>query len=306
MPHPISTPMAISSFLSSLRRRLDPILPARMRAGTPVVPVVRLNGAIGLSGPFRPGLTLSGLSKALDHAFDTKGAKAVALVISSPGGAPAQSHLNIRRIRMLAEEKKIPVIAFVEDVAASGGYMIACAADEIVADPFSIVGSIGVVSAGFGFDRAIDKLGIERRVYTAGTRKVMLDPFQPEKPEDIERLKELQKEIHAAFAGLVRQRRADVLSGDEETLFSGEFWTATQAQELGLVDSIGEIRTFLRARYGEKVRTPLIEQRSGLFGRKAPVGVGLDGGTGAAIGAGAAEALVGIAEERALWSRFGL
>lgn len=300
--------MANSSFLADLRRRLDPLLPAKFRGDTPVVPVVRLTGAIGMASPLRPGITFANTAKALDRAFAVKGAKAVALVINSPGGAPTQSHLVYRRIRALAQEKGLPVIAFVEDVAASGGYMLACAADEIVADTFSIVGSIGVVSAGFGFPTALEKLGIERRVYTAGTRKVMLDPFQPEKAEDIERLKALQQEIHAAFVALVKERRGDVLSGDDDTLFSGEFWAAPQAQALGLVDGIGDLRNFLRARYGEKVRTPLVEVKPGLFGRRSPgVGASVLAGEGAAgIGAGAAEALISAAEEKALWSRFGL
>ncbi|TSJ64297.1 S49 family peptidase [Starkeya sp. 3C] len=302
--------MANSSFLAGLRRRFDPVLPAALRGDTPVVPVVRLVGAIGMSTPFRPGITFANTAKALERAFAVKGARAVALVINSPGGAPAQSHLVYKRIRALAEEKKLPVIAFVEDVAASGGYMLACAADEIVADVFSIVGSIGVVSAGFGFPRALEKLGIDRRVYTAGERKVMLDPFQPEKPEDVERLKALQQEIHAAFASLVKERRGDVLDADETALFSGEFWSAPQAQGLGLVDSIGDLRAFLRARYGDKVLTPLIETRPGLFGRRSPgvMGIGGDAGAGlgSGIGAGAAETLISAAEERALWSRFGL
>ena len=276
-----------------------------MRADAAIVPVVRLSGAIGMARPFNPGLTFAGISRTLDRAFAVKGAKAVALVINSPGGSPVQSHLIFRRIRLLAEEKNVSVIAFVEDVAASGGYMLACAADEIVADPFSIVGSIGVVSAGFGFNRVIDKLGIDRRVYTAGTRKVMLDPFQPEKAEDVERLKAIQQDVHAAFSGLVKQRRGDVLTGDEETLFSGEFWAAPQAQELGLVDSIGEVRSFLRARYGEKVLTPVIEQRAGFLGRRVPGLTALDAGAGAA-GAGFAQAMVAEAEERSLWGRFGL
>lgn len=300
-----------SSFLADLRRRLDPLLPARMRADAAIVPVVRLSGAIGMARPFNPGLSFAGISRTLDRAFAVKGAKAVALVINSPGGSPAQSHLIFRRIRLLAEEKKLPVIAFVEDVAASGGYMLACAADEIVADPFSIVGSIGVVSAGFGFDRVLDRLGIDRRVYTAGERKVMLDPFQPEKAEDVERLKALQQEVHAAFTGLVKQRRADVLSGDEATLFSGEFWSAPQAQEFGLVDAIGDLRSFLRARYGEKVQTPLIESRGGFFSRRVPglSGIDLEGATSGganAVGAGATQALLAAAEERALWGRYGL
>ena len=274
-----------------------------------VVGVVRLNGVIGAVSPIRGGIDLASVAGALETAFNLRGVKAVALLINSPGGSPVQSSLIYKRIRALASEENIPVYAFAEDVAASGGYMLACAADEIVADDFSILGSIGVVSAGFGFPAALEKLGIERRVYTAGTRKVMLDPFQPEKAEDIERLKALQQEIHAAFVALVKARRGDVLSGDDDTLFSGEFWAAPQAQELGLVDAIGDLRGFLRARYGESVRTPLIEVKPGLFGRRSP-GVAMSaatgGGAAADIGAGAAQALISAAEERALWSRFGL
>jgi len=298
--------MATASFFAEFRRRLDPVLPAALRGDTPVVPVVRLTGAIGMASPFRPGITFANTARALERAFAVKGAKAVALVINSPGGSPAQSHLVYRRIRALAQEKELPVIAFVEDVAASGGYMLACAADEIVADTFSIVGSIGVVSAGFGFTGALEKLGVERRVYTAGTRKVMLDPFQPEKAEDVERLKAIQQEIHGAFVGLVKERRGDVLADDEETLFSGEFWTAPQAQGFGLVDAIGDMRSFLRARYGDKLRTPLIETRPGLFGRRSPGVMGLAAGAAGEAGAGAAQALISAAEERALWARFGL
>jgi signal peptide peptidase SppA len=301
------------SLLSTLRRGIEPLLPARMRAGTAIVPVVRLQGAIGLSTPFRPGITFANVARTLDRAFAVKGAKAVALVINSPGGSPAQSHLVFRRIRLLAEEKKLPVIAFIEDVAASGGYMLACAADEIVADPFSIVGSIGVVSAGFGFDKAIERLGIDRRVYTAGERKVILDPFQPEKPDDIKKLKTLQREIHARFVDLVKERRGEVLVGPEKAVFSGEFWAAGQALEYGLVDAMGELRAYLRARYGEKVVTPLVTTGTGLFARRTPGVVGLEpnlpdaGKFGAGqLGAGIADGLIAAAEERALWGRYGL
>jgi signal peptide peptidase SppA len=286
-----------------LRRSVEPLLPARMRAGTAIVPVVRLHGAIGMATPFRPGITFANMAKMLDRAFAVKGAKAVALVINSPGGSPVQSHLVYKRIRLLAEEKKLPVIAFVEDVAASGGYMLACAADEIVADPFSIIGSIGVVSAGFGFDKAIEKLGIDRRVYTAGERKVILDPFQPEKPDDIKKLKTLQREIHASFVDLVKERRGSVLVGPEKAVFSGEFWAAGQALEYGLIDATGELRTHLKARYGDKVVTPLVASGGGLFGRRTPGVMGLDP---VGLGAGAADGLIAAAEERALWSRYGL
>lgn len=298
--------MANATLFTELRRRLAPVLPARLRGDRVIVPVVRLNGAIGMNSPLRSGITFAGVAKALDKAFAVKGAKAVALVINSPGGSPVQSHLIYRRIRLLAQEKELPVLAFVEDVAASGGYMLACAADEIIADKFSIVGSIGVVSAGFGFDKAIEKLGIDRRVYTAGVSKVILDPFQPEKAEDIERLKTLQKDVHEGFKSLVRESRADVLPSPDDALFTGEFWVAPQALELGLIDSIGDLRSFLKARYGEKVSTPLMSAGGGLFGRRLP---GVSGGIApdmATIGAGFAEQMLSVAEERALWARYGL
>ena len=199
--------------------------------------------------------------------------------INSPGGAAAQSHLIHRRIRALADEKKLPVIAFVEDVAASGGYMIACAADEIVADASSIVGSIGVVGGSFGFDKLIEKIGVERRLYTSGENKAMLDPFLPEKPEDVERLKALQREIHESFIALVKERRGAKLDSRETALFSGAYWTGQRGRELGLVDAVGDLRTVLRERYGDKVRTPLIAER-GLLVR--PAGAGCEPALGAA------------------------
>nr|WP_127092245.1 S49 family peptidase [Aquabacter cavernae] len=291
--------------LSSLKRGLDRILPAAWRSDVPVVPVVRLSGTIGMGGPLRPSMTLANTAKPLERAFAVKTAPAVALLINSPGGAAVQSRLIHQRIRSLAEESGKHVFAFVEDVAASGGYMIACAADEIVCDPSSIVGSIGVVSAGFGFERLIDKIGIERRVYTAGTRKVMLDPFQPEHAEDVERLKAIQREMHQIFAGLVKARRGDTLTADDETLFSGEFWVGTQALGLGLVDDLGDLRAVLRARYGANVRTPVISS-GGWFSRRLGI-TSLSGGSpGGSLGAGFAEGLVSAAEERAVWARYGL
>src|SRR5712691_3657426 len=199
------------------RELLRSALPKRWR-GVPLVPVVRLAGVIGFSTPLKPGLTLAGLARALDRAFGMRKAKAVALVINSPGGSAAQSHLIFRRIRALADEKKLPVVAFVEDVAASGGYMLACAADEIVCDPASIVGSIGVIGATFGFPEAMKKLGIERRIYTAGEHKSMLDPFLAENEEDVTRLKAIQRDIHSMFIGLVRERRGERLTGPENTV----------------------------------------------------------------------------------------
>jgi serine protease SohB len=278
------------------------LLPARFRADVPVVPVVRLSGVIGSGTPLRPGLTLDGVAKSLDRAFGTRNAKAVALVINSPGGSPAQSHLIMRRIRQLAEEKDLPVLAFIEDVGASGGYMLACAADEIICDQYSIVGSIGVVGGSFGFPKLMEKLGVERRLYTSGDNKAMLDPFLPEKPEDVKRIKAIQKNIHADFIALVKSRRGAKLKGPEKTLFSGEFWTAQIAIEHGLADAVGDLRYELRARYGDKVRMPLIAPERGWFSRKIPgINLGAPG-----LASGFAEDLVSALEARALWSQYGL
>src|SRR5215813_12095333 len=194
---------------------LRAIVPRRFRADIPVVPVVRLTGVIGFSTPLKPGLTLAGCARSLERAFAVRKARAVALLINSPGGSAVQSHLIFKRVRALAEEKKVPVIAFVEDVAASGGYMIACAADEIVADVSSTVGSIGVVGGSFGFNRLLEKIGVERRLYTSGEHKAMLDPFLPERPDDVERLKSIQREVHEMFIALVRGRRGAKLVGED-------------------------------------------------------------------------------------------
>jgi len=276
-------------------------IPERFRGDRVVVPVAKLSGIIGLSTPLRPGLTIGSVARTLDRLFAVRNAAAVALVINSPGGSPVQSHLIFRRIRELAEEKQRRVIAFVEDVAASGGYMMACAADEIIADQHSIVGSIGVVGGSFGFDKLIAKLGIERRLYTSGENKAMLDPFLPEKPDEVERLKKLQGEIHEDFIALVKSRRGDKLAGPENDLFSGAYWTGRRGLELGLVDSIGEVRSTLRGRFGDKVVTPLIAPERRLFGRRV-------GGIEHRdfIGAGLAEDVISALEARALWARYGL
>lgn len=267
------------------------------------MPVVRLSGAIGISSPLKPGLTVAGLARSLERAFSMKNIRAVALTINSPGGAAAQSHLIHRRIRSLADEHKVPVLAFVEDVAASGGYMIACAADEIIADPSSVVGSIGVVGASFGFDKLLEKIGVERRLYTSGENKAMLDPFMPEKPEDVERLKSLQREIHECFIALVKQRRGSKLDSRETDLFTGAYWTGQRSRELGLVDSIGDLRTVLRERFGDKVRTPMIAERGlSLLGRRAAGVSGLGFPTSASL----ADDMVSTLEARAIWSRYGL
>jgi serine protease SohB len=265
----------------------------------PVVSVIRLDGIIGPAGTFRPGINLAALAPVIERAFAPKRQKAVALLINSPGGSPSQSHLIFRRIRQLAEEKKLPVYTFIEDVGASGGYMLACAGDEIICDTYSIVGSIGVVGGSFGFVEAMQKLGIERRVYKSGDRKVTLDPFLPEKQEDVERIHALQADIHAHFIQLVKTRRGSRLSGADETLFSGEFWAADRAIALGLADKIGELRADMRARYGEKVRLPLIEGERNWLGRRLP---------GVTLGAGieaSPDALISALEARAIWARYG-
>jgi len=289
--------------LKSTLAFLSKLLPARLRPDIPVVPVVRLAGVIGVTTPLRPGLLLSTTARSLERAFSTRNARAVALIINSPGGSPSQSHLIFRRIRQLAAEKKLPVIAFIEDVGASGGYMLACAADEIICDQYSIVGSIGVVGGSFGFPKLMEKLGVERRLYTSGERKAMLDPFQPEKPEDVKRIKAIQKDIHEHFIALVEERRGSKLKGEKKTLFSGEFWTADKAIALGLADSVGDLRSTLRQRYGEKVRMPLISADRGMFGRRIP---GLGSLENLAHRQGFVGDLLSALEERALWGRYGL
>jgi serine protease SohB len=295
----------LRQLFASAREALRPILPKRLRGDTPVVPVVRLSGVIGIASPLKSALTLATVARPLERAFGMRRARAVALQINSPGGSPVQSHLIYRRIRQLATESGRPVIAFAEDVAASGGYMVACAADEIVCDPSSLVGSIGVVGGSFGFSKLIDKLGIERRLYTSGDHKAMLDPFLPEKPEDVERLKSVQREIHEGFIELVKRSRGARLKGPEKTVFSGEYWTGSKAIELGLADAIGDLRSTLRARFGDDVLTPLISPARGWFGRVQP-GVGAAGIDDLLGGAGFAEEIISALEARALWSRYGL
>jgi serine protease SohB len=287
-----------------MREAILNLIPARFRADIPLVPVVRLTGTIGFSTPLRPGLTMAGIARSLDRAFAVKKAKAVALVINSPGGSPVQSHLIYRRIRQLADEKQIPVFAFVEDVGASGGYMLACAADEIICDASSIIGSIGVVGATFGLDKAIKKIGVERRVYTAGKHKVTLDPFLPENADDVKRLQAIQARIHESFIALVKERRGVRLKGQESALFSGEYWSGDQALELGLVDGVDDVRAFLRRRFGDKVQTPLIAER-GWFARRLP-GVSLEGLERTLNSVDLAEGAVSAIEARALWARYGL
>jgi serine protease SohB len=273
--------------------------------GLPVVPVVRLAGVIGFSTPLKPGLTLATVARALERAFNMRTARAVALLINSPGGSPVQSHQIYSRIRQLAAESAHPVIAFAEDVAASGGYMIACAADEIFCDPSSIVGSIGVVGGSFGFPKLMDKLGVERRLYTSGEHKAMLDPFLPENPQDVERLKALQRDIHQEFIDLVKRSRGARLKGPEKTLFSGEYWTGGKAIEFGLADGIGDVRATLRARFGDDVVTPLVAPARGWFGRVQPA-IRPSDIAGLPRAADFAEEIISALEARALWARYGL
>jgi len=275
---------------------LSRLIPRYFRADVPVVNVVRLHGAIGIGTPLRPALTLPAVAETLERAFSRKGIAAVALAINSPGGSAVQSSLIHDRIRALAEDNKVPVYSFCEDVAASGGYWLACAGDEIYADASSIVGSIGVLASGFGFVEAMKKLGIERRVHTAGENKAILDPFQPEKPEDVERLKRIQIDVHDAFKTLVRYRRAGKLRGDEADLFSGAFWSGRQALELGLIDGIGHLREVMRNKLGPKTELRVISKPSRWGLRRLAWGSEVDFGTG----------LMEAAELRALWARFGL
>lgn len=284
--------------MSALFDRLRIFLPARWRRTHPVVPIVRLTGAIGMAMPLRPGLSLQTCAGPLERAFSLPGAQAIAVVINSPGGSPVQSHLIHQRIRALAAEKKLPVIAFVEDAAASGGYMLACAADEIFADPSSIIGSIGVVSAGFGFDRLIERFGVERRIHTVGKSKALLDPFSPERPDDVARLKEVQKRVYDMFVALVRERRSGRLREEEsEDLFSGAIWAGQDALGLGLIDGLGDVRSVMRQRFGEKVQLRAISaSRPGLFSRmlrRIPGETALAADT------------VSVIEERAWWARIG-
>ncbi|WP_374844550.1 S49 family peptidase [Paenochrobactrum glaciei] len=280
-------------------------MPRRFRSKSVEIPVVRLHGAIMSGGnSLRPSLSLEGVAAELQKAFSDKQAPAVAITINSPGGSPVQSRFIYQRIRALAEEKKKKVFVFVEDVAASGGYMIALAGDEIIADPSSIVGSIGVVSSSFGFTELIKKIGVERRVYTAGQNKVSLDPFLPEKEADIERLKALQLEVHKTFIDMVLERRGTKLSDDPD-LFSGLFWTGIKGKELGLVDSLGDIRSHLMKHYGSKTKLNLIQPQRGFLGKKLPA-IGFNNEALAQVASQTGDAMLSTIEEKALWSRYGL
>ena len=268
----------------------------------PVVAVLRLSGAIGMSTGLRRGLALATSVETISKLFADKTVAAAAVVINSPGGSPVQAALIHDRIRALAKEKGIKVLTFAEDVAASGGYMLAIAGDEIYAHENSIVGSIGVVSAGFGFDKLIERIGVERRVHIAGDRKAMLDPFKPEDPKDAAHLEALQREVHESFKAMVRTRRKGKLKGDEKELFSGAFWTGAKAKELGLVDGLGDLRAVCRAKFGDKVEFRVVTPRKSWFSFDAFS----NSASGAPVSGDWAQGLIGAVEERALWSRFGL
>lgn len=275
----------------------------------PVVPVLRLYGPIGAVTPLKPGLSLETTAEAIEKAFTMSSVPAVALVVNSPGGSPVQSSLILKRVRQWAEEKNKKVYVFCEDVAASGGYYIALAGDEIYADASSIIGSIGVISAGFGFDKAIDKLGVDRRVYTAGTSKNILDPFKPEQPQDVERLHDLQRDVHDVFIGVVKERRASRLNGEDHELFSGAFWSALKARDYGLIDGIGDVRQVMRDRFGENVRLKVVPlSKGGLLSRlrRLPSFGSILPGQNSSGGVSFSDELVSTLEKRALWSRFGL
>ncbi len=286
---------------------LKNLVPASMRSEGVTIPVVRLHGTImSGGGQFQQRLSLATTAGVIEKAFAFRDAPAVAFSINSPGGSPVQSRLIYKRIRDLADEKNKTVIVFVEDVAASGGYMIALAGDEIIADPSSIVGSIGVVSASFGFVDAMKKVGVERRVYTAGRNKSVLDPFRPEKKEDVARLKDLQLDIHQTFIDLVRTRRGARLVEDPD-LFSGLFWTGSRGVDLGLVDGLGDMRSFLKDRYGPKTRLRLVHAPRGFFARRLGFfGIGDDGERSRGLVSHAIDGVVAAVEERSLWSRYGL
>jgi len=282
--------------------RIAARVPGLRRADAPVVSLVRLHGVIAaVSGPVpRAVLNIAALERTLERAFAPDGLVAVALLINSPGGSPTQSALIADRIRGLAAERDVPVLAFCEDVAASGGYWLACAADEIVAHPTSLVGSIGVISQGFGLDGLIERFGVSRRLYTAGTSKSRLDPFLPEKDEDVTWLRGLQDELHDQFSAWVRERRGDRLRGGDE-LFTGEVWTGARALERGLVDALGNAHDVLTDRFGDAELVP-VEGRKPLLAR-----LGLAAAAGQA--SHGADTLLGLAQAvdvRATWARYGL
>ena len=257
---------------------------------------MRLTGIIGNAGRFNKGIDLAGQQEILKKAFSIKKIKHVAISINSPGGSPVQSHLIYSYIRQLADKNKIKVLVFAEDVAASGGYLISCAGDEIYANSSSIIGSIGVISASFGFKELIKKMGIERRIYTAGKNKSTLDPFVGEKEEDIKKLKDIQLELHADFIKVVETSRGKKLKDPEQNnTFTGEFWTGTSALKLGLIDGVGNADQILKEKFGEKVVIKKFEKQKGWLGRKL-----------SASTEGQLSNILNSIEEKSVWQKFGL
>ena len=271
----------------------------------PVVPVLRFTGPIGMATPLRQGLSLATVAGGIERAFKLSRLPTVAVIVNSPGGSPVQSSLIFKRLRQMAEKHKKKVYVFCDDVAASGGYYLAVAGDEIYADACSIIGSIGAISGGFGFVEAIEKLGVERRIYASGTAKSQLDPFKRENPEDVARLTQILEEIHDAFIGIVKERRGAQIEAPDTEVFSGAFWSAPRAMELGLIDGITDLRTKMQELHGEKVRLRVVPlSRGGLLSMLRRPNMERLGPTGS--GGALANDLLSAAEARALWSRYGL
>ena len=261
-----------------------------------IIPHVRLTGIIGSAGRFRQGMDLANQQLILKKAFSIKKAKTVAISINSPGGSPVQSHLIYSYIRQLAKKNNKQVIIFAEDVAASGGYFIACAGDEIYANSSSIIGSIGVISASFGFKELIKKIGVQRRVYTAGKNKSTLDPFMDEKQEDVDRLKKIQLDLHADFIKIVKESRGSKLKDPEKNnIFTGEFWAGSEALKLGLIDGIGNAEQVLKEKFGDKAIIKKFEKPKGFIAKKLSSSIDDQ-----------IENIFNAIEQRALWQRFGL
>jgi signal peptide peptidase SppA len=274
------------------------LVPKRFNRSRVVIPLVKLHGGITAS---RGGLCLANVGKSLEKAFAKPDTKAVAISLNSPGGSPVQSALIHDRIRQLAAKNDTKVLIFIEDVAASGGYWLATAGDEIFANASSIVGSIGVVSAGFGFDKVIEKIGIDRRIYTQGKNKVILDAFQPEKKSDVDRLKSLHGEIHQEFIDQVKNRRGDKLDLGNPDLFTGAFWTGNVAKQMGLVDNLGNMYDVLQEKFGPEVEVKLFARQAGLLAK-----LGLPHAGTHTLSQGLGEELIETLETRALWQRYGL
>ena len=259
-----------------------------------IIPHIKLSGVIGNVGKFKQGIDFSGQEDIITKAFSLKKAPCVAITINSPGGSPVQSHLIYSLIRQQAKKNKKKVIVFAEDVAASGGYLIACAGDEIYANSSSIIGSIGVIYSSFGFTELIKKIGVERRVHTAGKNKSTLDPFQDEKKEDIERLKKIQLDLHKDFIEVVEKSRSSKLKKSEVELFSGEFWSGRKAKDLGLIDDIGNANQILREKYGEDVVIKKYEKSKSWLSKKL------------SSSNDRVDQLANILDEKSVWQRYGL